>query len=196
MKLTSLTVSELLSAFRSAQPTPGGGSGAALAGAVGASLFAMVASLPKSRAASDEDRRELSAAGDRCTGLATQLEALIDQDSDAYNLVVGAFRLPKDSDDEKAARSAAIQKAMIAATEAPLEVMRRCAETLAVAPVIQRLGNPNASSDAGVARELLSAALTGAQQNVEVNLSSVKDAGYVQRVRDEVSRLSASGTTG
>ena len=196
MKLTSLTVSELLSAFRSAQPTPGGGSGAALAGAVGASLFAMVASLPKSRAASDEDRRELSAAGDRCTGLATQLEALIDQDSDAYNLVVGAFRLPKDSDDEKAARSAAIQKAMIAATEAPLEVMRRCAETLALAPVIQRLGNPNASSDAGVARELLNAALTGAQQNVEVNLSSVKDAGYVQRVRDEVSRLSASGTTG
>ncbi len=196
MKLTSLTVSELLAAFRSAQPTPGGGSGAALAGAVGASLFAMVASLPKSQAASDADRWDLSAACDRCTGIATQLEALIDQDSDAYNLVVGAFRLPKGTEDEKAARSAAIQKAMIAATEAPLEVMRRCAEALAMAPLIQRLGNPNASSDTGAARELLRAALSGAQQNVEVNLSSVKDTEYVGRVRAEVESLTASGTAG
>lgn len=196
MKLTSLPVSGLLAAFRSGDPTPGGGSGAALAGAVGASLFAMVAGLPKSAADTEDGKRELAAAGERCTSLAVQLEALIDQDSDAYNLVVGAFRLPKGTDEEKAARSAAIQKAMIAATEAPLEVMRRAAEALTVAPVIQRLGNPNASSDAGVARELLAAALKGAQQNVDVNLSSVKDAGYVQRVREEMARLGATGTAG
>lgn len=196
MKLTSLSVSGLLAAFRSGDPTPGGGSGAALAGAVGASLIAMVAGLPKSAAETEDAKRELAAAGERCTSVAVQLEALIDQDSDAYNLVVGAFRLPKGSDEEKAARSAAIQKAMIAATEAPLDVMRRCADALAAAPVIQRLGNPNAASDAGVGRELLGAALKGAQQNVEVNLSSVKDADYVQRVRDEVSRLAATGTAG
>lgn len=196
MKLTSLSVSELLAAFRSAEPTPGGGSGAALAGAVGASLFAMVAGLPKSQATTDAERWDLSEAGGRCTALATELETLIDQDSHAYSLVVGAFRLPKGTDDEKAARSAAIQKAMIAATEAPLEVMRRCARALAEAPVIQRLGNANASSDSGVGRELLAAALKGAQQNVEVNLSSVKDADYVQRVRDEVSRLAASVSAG
>lgn len=194
MKLTALPVSGLLAAFRSSEPTPGGGSAAALAGALGASLFAMVAGLPKSTAESDEDKRELASAGDRCTALAAQLEALIDQDSAAYDLVVGAFRLPKGSDDEKAARSAAIQKAMIAATEAPLEVMRRCAETIATAPVILRLGNPNASSDAAVARELLAAALRGAQQNVEANLGSVKDAAYVQRVRDEVARLKATAS--
>lgn len=196
MKLTSLSVSDLLAAFRSAEPTPGGGSGAALAGAVGASLFAMVAGLPKSQTTTDAERWDLSEAGGRCAGLATQLEALIDQDSHAYSLVVGAFRLPKGTEDEKAARSAAIQKAMVAATEAPLEVMRRCAQALAEAPVIRRLGNANAASDAGVGRELLIAGLKGAQQNVEVNLSSVKDAGYVQRVREEVSRLAASGTAG
>jgi formiminotetrahydrofolate cyclodeaminase len=177
MKLTSMSVSELLAAFRSAEPTPGGGSGAALAGAVGASLFAMVAGLPKSQATTDAERWDLSEAGGRCASLATQLEALIDQDSHAYSLVVGAFRLPKGTEDEKAARSAAIQKAMIAATEAPLEVMRRCAQALGEGPVI-------------------GAALKGAQQNVEVNLGSVKDAEYVQHVRAEVARLAVSGTAG
>jgi methenyltetrahydrofolate cyclohydrolase len=194
MKLTSLPVSGLLAAFRSSEPTPGGGSAAALAGAVGAALFAMVAGLPKSKAESEEDKRELASTGERCTALSAQLEALIDQDSAAYDLVVGAFRLPKGSDEEKAARSGAIQKAMIAATEAPLDVMRRCAEALAAAPVIERLGNPNASSDAGVARELLAAALKGAQQNVEVNLASVKDTAYVQRAREEVARLEATAS--
>ena len=194
MKLTSLPVSELLSAFRSSEPTPGGGSAAALAGAVAASLFAMVAGLPKSKAETDAQRADLASAKDHCTGLAIQLEGLIDQDSAAYGLVVGAFRLPKGTEEEKAARSAAIQKAMMAATEAPLDVMRRCAETMTFAPVVGRLGNPNASSDAAVAEELLRAALRGARQNVEVNLSSVKDAAYVQRVRDEMARLDATAS--
>jgi formiminotetrahydrofolate cyclodeaminase len=194
MKLTTLPVNELLAKFRSAEPVPGGGSAAALAGAVAASLFAMVAGLPKSQADTDAHRWDLASARDHCTGLATQLEALIDQDSAAYSLVVGAFRLPKSTDDEKAARSAAIQKAMIAATEAPLEVMRRCAETMAYAPIVRRLGNQNASSDAAVGEELLRAALRGARQNVEVNLASVKDAAYVQHVRDEMARLDATAS--
>ena len=189
MKLTTMTVSNLLAAFRSSEPTPGGGSGAALAGATGASLFAMVAGLPKSKAESDDDRQALAAAGERCTQIAVQLEALIDQDSAAYELVVDAFRLPKGTDEEKAARSAAIQKAMVAATDAPLDVMRRCAAGLDHAATIARLGNPNASSDAQVGHELLAAALRGAQQNVEINLGSVKDAGYVETVRQEIQRL-------
>ena len=195
MTLTSLTISNLLAAFRSSEPTPGGGSAAALAGAVGASLFAMVAGLPKSKAESDEDKQALASAGGRCTDLAHRLEALIDQDSAAYDLVVGAFRLPKATDAEKTARSAAIQKAMIAATEAPLDVMRRCAEAAAEWPTIDRLGNPNASSDASVGRELLGAALRGAQQNVEINLGSVKDSSYVEKVRAEIQRL-AGGSGG
>ena len=189
MKLTTSSVAAVLAAFRSSEPTPGGGSAAALAGAVGASLFAMVAGLPKSRAASDDDQRQLADAGERCTALALRLEALIDDDSAAYDLVVNAFRLPKGTDDEKAARSAAIQQAMRAATEAPLDVMRRCAETIAFAPVITTLGNANAATDAQVGAELLAAALRGAEQNVEVNLGSVKDATYVERVRAEMQRL-------
>jgi methenyltetrahydrofolate cyclohydrolase len=192
MKLTALSVSELLSAFRSSEPTPGGGSASALASAVGASLLAMVAALPKPRATTDEDVAALTAAGRGCTALAVQLEALIDQDSAAYDLVVGAFRLPKSTDDEKTARAGAIQKALVAATEAPLEVMRRSAAALALSSTVNELGNQNAMSDVRVAIGLLRAGLQGARHNVEINLGSVKDPGYVERVREESARLSES----
>jgi methenyltetrahydrofolate cyclohydrolase len=191
MKLTAHSVSDLLAAFRSSEPTPGGGSAAALAGAVGASLLAMVAGLPKPKAATEPDVQRLAAAGARCTALAISLEALVDQDSQAYQLVVGACRMPKSTDEEKAARTAGIQKALVAATETPLEVMRRTAEALRMAPVVAELGNPNASSDVHVARELLVAGLRGARQNVDINLGSLKDADYVARVREEASKLAS-----
>jgi formiminotetrahydrofolate cyclodeaminase len=192
MKLTTLSVTELLAAFRSSEPTPGGGSAAALSSAIGASLLAMVASLPKPRTAGEDDAKELAGAGRRCTALAVQLEALIDQDSAAYDMVVGAFRLAKATDEEKAARSAAIQTALVAATEVPLEVMRRTAEALGLAPSVARLGNANAASDVQVAIGLLKAGLAGAKENVEINLGSVKDADYATRVRGEAARLSES----
>lgn len=192
MKLTSLSLSELLAAFRSAEPTPGGGSAAALAGAVGASLLAMVTALPKPSATTDQDRSTLQAAGETCTGLALQLESLIDRDSAAYDGVVAAFRLPKTSDSDKAARTAAVQAALQAATEAPLEVMRRCAEALVLVKDIGEKGNPNASSDVEVARALLAAGLRGAHVNVAINLGSIKDPGYVDRVRREAETLAAT----
>lgn len=193
MKLTEAPVSRLLAAFRSSEPTPGGGSAAALAGAAGASLLAMVAGLPKPRAAEPADVEKLKDAGVRATALASRLESLIDEDSDAYSGVVEAFRLPKSSDEEKAARSAAIQRALTAATEAPLTVMRHCAEALALAPAALELGNENAVTDAQVGVGLLKAALHGAGANVEVNLGSLKDAEYVARVRQEAARLLAEG---
>jgi methenyltetrahydrofolate cyclohydrolase len=192
MKLTALSVSDLLTAFRSSEPTPGGGSASALASAVGASLLAMVAALPKPRAANDDSVRRLADAGRRCSALAVELEALIDQDSAAYDLVVGAFRLPKATDDEKAARADAIQKALRAATEAPLEVMRKSATALSLAPAVNELGNQNAASDVQVGIGLLKAGLQGARQNVEINLGSLKDAAYVARIREESARLSES----
>ncbi|MBA2304190.1 MAG: cyclodeaminase/cyclohydrolase family protein [Acidobacteria bacterium] len=194
MKLTARSVSNLLAAFRSSEPTPGGGSAAALAGAVGASLLAMVAALSKPTAASDADRQRLAGAGTRCSENAIQLEALIDQDSDAYDLVVAAFRLPKATDEDRANRATAIQRALVTATEAPLEVMRRAADALETAPVIAALGNPNASSDVEVALALLGASLRGAQQNVEINLGSLKDVDYVTRVKEESARLATAGT--
>jgi methenyltetrahydrofolate cyclohydrolase len=189
MKLTDTTVTTLLEAFRSSAPTPGGGSASALAGAIGASLLAMVAGLPKPRAASDVDLRKLEAAGNRCTAWAKDLEALVDKDSEAYDLVVSAYRLPKATDQEKAARSARIQDALRTAIEAPLDVMRTCARAIAEGPLLLDVGNPNASSDIKVGLELLRGGLRGAHLNVLINLESVSDREYALRVGTEARRL-------
>ena len=191
MKLTERRVADLLAAFRSSDPTPGGGSAAALAGAVGSSLLAMVASLPKSRAATDEEAGRLKNAGAQCAAASGELEALVDRDSDAYDLVMAAYRQPKATDAEKAARSAAIQTALREAIAAPLAVMRACAAAAGHGRVVAALGNPSASSDVRVAFELLGAGLRGGKENVEINLGSVKDADYAGRVRAEMAALEA-----
>ena len=189
MNLTNLTITEWLQALRSPEPTPGGGSAAALAGAMGASLLAMVAGLPKSKAATAEDAARLAAAGTRCAALAGELMALVDRDSEAYAQVTAAYRQPKSTDEEKVARSASIQQAMRAATAAPLHVMRACAAAAEQGVVVAAMGNPSASSDAAVGFELLGAGLRGARLNVEINLGSIKDAEYVRRVQSEVEEL-------
>lgn len=191
MTLTRRSVTDLLAAFRSSEPTPGGGSASALAGAVGASLLAMVAGLAKPRTASDDETGRLLAAGTRCTVLAEQLTALIDRDSEAYEMVVRAFRLAKGTEEEKAARTAAIQRGLKTSTEAPLDVMRACAAAMEQAEVVAAFGNRNASSDVQVGLELLAAGLRGAKLNVEINLGGLKDAEYVARVRAEADRLLA-----
>ena len=155
MALVNRTVADLLVAFRSAEPTPGGGSAAALAGALGASLLAMVAGLPKSRATTEEDAQRLNAAGERCTALALELETLVDRDSEAYNLVMGAYKKPKATDEDKAARSAAIQAAFARRLPRPRRHARvRAPRSRALS---SRVGNPSASSDLQVGFELLSA---------------------------------------
>jgi formiminotetrahydrofolate cyclodeaminase len=186
MRFIDKTVTGLLADFREPEPTPGGGSAAALAGAMGASLLAMVAALPKSKAATAEDAARLKAAGDRCTALAQELAALVDRDSEAYGLVMAAYKRPKGTDEEKAARSAAIQAGFRAAIAAPLDVMRACAAAAEQGVVTAALGNPSAASDGRVGFELLGAALRGARMNVEVNLDSVKDAEYVAGIRRDV----------
>ena len=189
MKLIDTTVNDFLAAVRSPDPTPGGGSAAALAGAMGASLLAMVAGLPKSRAATDDEVARLGAAGTRCTTLAGELTALIDRDSAAYDLVLAAYKKPKGTEEEKAARSAAIQAAMRAAIAAPLDVMRACAAAVREGPAVGELGLQSASSDVKVGLALLGAGLQGAKLNVEINLESVTDAGYAAKVREEIDRL-------
>lgn len=196
MTLTGLTVTALLDAFRSNEPTPGGGSASALAGAVGASLLAMVAGLAKPHATTEEDVERLAAAGARCTAIARLLEELIDRDSAAYDLVVGAFRMPKGTDAEKAARTTGIQRAMQAATEAPLEVMRACSDAIEQGAVVAAFGNRNASSDVQVGLDLLGAGLRGAKLNVEINLGSLKDADVVAQAKAEADRLDAEAGPG
>jgi formiminotetrahydrofolate cyclodeaminase len=193
MKLVEKPLTTLLAEFRSSAATPGGGSAAALAGALGASLFTMVANLPKPRAATESELQKLDDARAHSAALAKQLEALVDRDSEAYDLVISAYRMPKQTDDEKAVRSTRIQEALTVAIEAPLEVMRACAAAIALGPVLAAYGNANASSDVKVGLELMRAGLRGARLNVEINLGSVKDPDYVARVKGEMDRLSESG---
>ena len=192
MTLAAQSLSTVLEKFRSSSPTPGGGSAAALAGALGASLLAMVAGLPRPRAATDDERRRLREAGERCAALARTLEALIERDSDAYNEVVSAYRLPKDTDEDKAARVARIDAALKGAIDTPLDVMRSCAAAMADGDTVLALGNANASSDVKVGIELLRAGRRGAQLNVEINLDSLKDRAYAEQAAAEAARLTDS----
>lgn len=196
MTLSHQRFTDLLAAFQSPDPTPGGGSAAALSGAVGASLLAMVAGLGKPRAQTNDDTARLASARVRCAALSDWLAALMDRDSDAYDLVVAAFRSPKSTEPEKAARSLQIQEALRAATEAPRDVMRACAEAIGQATVVAALGNSNASSDVRVGLELLGAGLRGARLNVEVNLASMKDPAFIAEVRTEADRLATEAESG
>jgi formiminotetrahydrofolate cyclodeaminase len=196
MKLTDRSLHELLAAIRDPSPTPGGGSVSGLAGALGASLLTMVASMTKHRAASEEDVERLQAAASRCAELSARLERLVDEDSAAYEAVVAAYRLPRGSDAEKTDRRSRIQGALVAAVETPLEVMRHCNDAIEAAATVARFGNPNAASDVGVALELLTAGGKGARLNVEINLASLDDQAYVGRVREMVSVLDTEATTG
>lgn len=175
MALIDRTVTGLLDAFASADPTPGGGSASALAGATAAALLTMVAGLPKTKTNAAGERSALDAALTELPALRAMLTSLVDRDADAYDLVVAAYRHPKGTDDEKAARKAAIQNAMRVATEIPLETMKACAALIRLAAVIAAHGNPNAASDVYVATLLAHAAMKGARSNVDINLSGITD---------------------
>ena len=185
-------LSDLLGAFSDPAPTPGGGSASALAAALGLSLVAMVAQMGRTRAGSDEDRVALDRAAAAVLPLRDHVAALIEDDARAYDEVVAAYRLPKGTDDEKAARKSAVQSALRGAAEVPLDVMRACQAGLAAAIDVGRHGNPSAASDVGVALELLETGLKGAALNVRANLGSIDEAGWADGVRGEMERLEAA----
>lgn len=188
--LADLAVRDLLAAFSSKEPTPGGGSASALASAVGASLLMMVAALPKTRANTDDERAALAAAGTVLADLRERLTTAIDADSDAYDQVVAAYRRPKADEGEQAARQAAIQDAMRGAIDVPLSVLRFSAAALDQAVIVATHGHRAAVSDVGVAVALLRAGARGARLNVAINTGSVTDRGYADAVAAEVSTWS------
>ena len=149
--LVDKSVTELLDAFGSTDPTPGGGSAAALASAIGASLLMMVAGLPKTRTNVPEERAALQDASTAVAELRRRLSDAIDADTAAYDRVVAAYRLPKSSSDEQAVRQLTIQTALRQATDVPLDVMRWSAAALQQGETIARYGLRAAASDVGVA---------------------------------------------
>ncbi len=183
--LADKSVRDLLAAFSSSDPTPGGGSASALASATGASLLMMVAGLQKTRNGADDDRAALGAAAAALDDIRRQLTDAIDADSAAYDQVVGAYRLPKATTEEQAARKAAIQRALRAAIDVPLRVMQQSARALEEATIVAAHGYKSAVSDVGVAIALLTAGATGAKLNVDVNLDAIADAAYRAEVAGE-----------
>src|SRR5262245_4319511 len=173
--LVDRSVRELLDAFSSSDPTPGGGSASALASAVGAALLIMVANLPKTRAGTEEDRQALHQASAALTGLRQQLTDAIDADAAAYDRVVAAYKLPKGTAGEQQARKAAIQAALRGATDVPLSVLRLSSQALGHGVAVATHGTRNAASDVGVGATLLRAGAGGAFLNVEINLENISD---------------------
>jgi formiminotetrahydrofolate cyclodeaminase len=180
---------DLIAELASPNPTPGGGSAAAVASAMGAALLVMVASLPKTRSGTEDDRAALAAARSALTAIQHQLTGAIDADSAAYDQVVTAYKQPKATEAERAGRAAAIQRALRGATDVPLGVMRLSHDALKQAATVAAHGHVAADSDARVAVALLRTALEGARWNAESNIEGIADAQYVDAVRSECRRL-------
>ncbi len=184
--LTKLAVSEYAEQLASDQPAPGGGSAAGLAGALGAALGEMVANFTVGKKKYADVEQEVAAVLGRLTELRHALLDLTDADADAYTKVGAAYGMPKDTDEQKAQRAQAIQKALKAAAEVPRQVVLRCHEVLGELPELLEKGNPNLVSDVGVGAKLALAAADCAWLNVEINLASIKDAEYVDTLRAEM----------
>jgi formiminotetrahydrofolate cyclodeaminase len=172
------SISAFLDALASPEPTPGGGTAAAVAGSIGVALLMMVAGLPKTRGNTETERVHLTEARAALAILRDRLLALADQDADAYDSVVKAYRLSRTSEEEKAERKRAIAAGLRAATDTPLETLRAIAEAAPHARIVAQHGNPSAASDVRVALELLEAAGAGAAANVEANLGGLHDDIY------------------
>jgi formiminotetrahydrofolate cyclodeaminase len=149
----------------------------------------MVAGLSKTRTGAAEETADLAEASSRLHPLRDALVELVDRDSDAYREVLAAFRLPKVSDAEKAARAEAIRGATRGAIDAPLDTMRFCQQALRGAVIVATNGSRKTTSDVGVAVELLVAGLRGARLNVDINLAGLNDEGYAARIKEEVGEL-------
>ena len=188
-RFADLTVSAFVDALASAEPTPGGGTAAAVAGAMGAGLLMMVAGLSKTRGQADTAKVALAEARASLSSVRDRILALADTDSQAYGHVMDAFRLPKASEAEKGGRREAIQTAMRGATDAPLDTLRTAAEAMKLARTVAEYGNPSAASDVRVALELLEAAAAGATANVDINLSSLTDEAYRKTAASAVVEL-------
>lgn len=191
MELKKLTVEGFINETASSSPAPGGGSIAALNAASSAALIAMVAQLTLGKekyAASQEEMKEVA---EKAGALKDQFLAFIDEDSNAFNKIMAAFKLPKDTDEAKKARSAAIQDATKGAALVPFKVGQKANELFALAEAVILRGNPNAVTDGAVAAMNARAAVRGAFLNVKINLGSIKDALFVEDLKKRMAEIEA-----
>jgi glutamate formiminotransferase/formiminotetrahydrofolate cyclodeaminase len=179
----------------SASPAPGGGSVASSAGALAAALTAMVCRLTVSKKKYAAVKDELSAVRDRADILRTDLTRLIDTDKEAFNAVMEAFKLPKGSEEQVAVRTAAVEEANKKAALVPLEVMRKSLECLTLAKVVAEKGNEHSITDAGVAGLMGFASVEGARYNVRINLTSISDKEFVEKIKADAEAVGREAAT-
>jgi formiminotetrahydrofolate cyclodeaminase len=172
--LITETVTEFVDVLSQDSAAPGGGSVAALAGALSAALSSMVASLTFAKQGMEDSKPQMEKAGRNAQSLKDWFLAAVDRDTDAFNSVLAAIRMPRGTDDERSLREVATAAANLRATIVPLEVLERTTEALELALVAACDGNPNSVTDAGVAGACAVAAAEGASLNVRINLEGLK----------------------
>lgn len=187
--MRELRVEELYSRLASADPTPGGGSASALAGALAAALVAMVARTTIGKKKFADRAAAMEKVRHEAERLGQELLAAAEEDARAFDAVMAAYRLAKGTPEEEARRGVEIQAATKGATEAPLRVSERALRVLELARQVAEQGNPNAASDAGVASLLAEAAVQGALLNVRINLGQLADAAYREATGAVVAEL-------
>ena len=191
--LVDLSVEEFSQVLGSDSPAPGGGSVAALSGTLGADLVSMVCRLSISKKGFESFESVLEEIFHNAQALSKSLLKRIDLDTEAFNGVMAGFKMPKETDDEKAARRDAVQVAYKEAVQSPLGIARECLAVLRLAENLGGKSNPNTLSDLGVASQQAYAGLAGAIMNVNINLPSIKDRDFVDATLSETSTFLEDG---
>lgn len=187
--LTDLTVKDFLNKLAGSDPVPGGGSVAALNGALASALAAMVANLTLGKKKYEEVQDLMQAIADEAEALMTDFVADVDRDSEAYDRVFACFKMPKETDEQKAARSVAIQEATRHAAQVPMDVARRACALMPRMTEVALKGNANAVTDACVAMMSARNAVLAALLNVRINLTSLKDKALAEAMQAEADEL-------
>ncbi len=187
--LGTMPMHRFLDVLASSSPTPGGGGIAALAGALSAGLISMVCNLTIGKAKYADVQDEVKALLSRSEELRASLHGLVDEDARVYSAVMDAYRLPKDTEEQKRARSAAIQQATIEASKVPLEIARQCAKVIELSEPAARITNVQAIGDVAMAALIAEGALKGAVVNIDINLRSIKDRASVEGLLAEADAL-------
>ena len=183
MKLADMTVTNFIDTVASDAPAPGGGSVAALMGSVGTALTVMVAALTQGRKKYEEFGPLAARVEEKCNAIRKQLMDVMDRDTQAFNVVSAAFGMPKSTDEEKAARSAAIQQGLKGCTETPMEMMELMDKALTISASLMEGFNTTAASDLCMAFLGLKAGIQGAWLNVLININSIKDQDFTRAYR-------------
>ena len=178
-----------LDELASSAPTPGGGSGAAVMGAMGAALVSMVCNLTVGKKGYEEVEDDLKDVLKQAEALRDRLTDMIRADVEVFDRLMASYRLPKETDEEKAARSEEIQASLKEATDVPLNCARACAEAIELCRVAAEKGNLNVISDAGVAVVAADAAMKSAALNVYINVGSIKDKAFAEERSTELEKI-------